>query len=59
MSDNIFPERRTPAANDGATYTILAGGKAIRCERAGCGKTSWSMDDVANKKCRFCKHFHV
>ena len=47
------------SAKDGATYTILAGGKAIRCERPGCGKTSWSMGDVTNKYCRFCKRFHV
>jgi len=39
------------SANDGATYTILAGGKAIRCERPGCGKTSWSVDDATKKYC--------
>lgn len=38
------------------TYTILHGGRAIRC--ATCGNTSWNRNDVAHLFCGYCKVFH-
>lgn len=38
-------------------YIIAADGGAITCTR--CGKTSYHLDDVAQRYCAICKRFHT
>jgi hypothetical protein len=38
------------------TYTIVAGGQAIRCDV--CGATSWNRNDVKFLYCGRCNRFH-
>jgi len=37
-------------------YVILAGGEAITCLE--CGRTSYNLNDVAERYCGHCHKFH-